>query len=377
VAQPQSQLRVLHICQRDDPATGGAARVAVEFIKRLPDHNIDAHCLFLYGEPSYFQTELGDRAHYLHLHSSKDFLHFDRLRRFIHQFQPHILHHHDGLAWSQALTFFHPNIIKIAHAHLPAPPRGSRGQTAAWLQKHSTNLLLCITQDTQINQIDIGGYPADKTQVLYNGVDLDRFQPTNVILKSKAREQLNLPQSKPVIGFVGRLHSEMKGVDDFLRVIHLLPPDYHGLIVGDGPDRSALQNFAHELGISDRVRFTGLLQTPAMAYQAMDIFCLTSHWEPFGLVVAEAMACQVPVIGFECPGGIKELLCPDTGVILRNRELSQMAKSIIDTIEHPEQSQIFCHQAYMQLQTKFDWEKNAYQLSQIYQTLIQSIPQYI
>jgi glycosyltransferase involved in cell wall biosynthesis len=370
MAEPQSQLKVLHICQRDDPATGGAARVAIEFIKRLPRHGVDAHCLFLYGEPGYFQAELGDRAHYLHLHSSRDILHFDRLRQFIRQFDPQILHHHDGLSWPHALTFFHPNIIKVAHAHLPAPPKRSRGQIAAWLQRSSTDRLLCITEDTQANQITTGGYQKDKTQVLYNGVDRDRFQSATTITKSTARKHLNLPIANPVIGFVGRLHCAMKGVDDFLRVMQLLPANYHGLIVGDGPDAAALQQVAHELGIVDRVKFTGLLKDPSDAYQAMDIFCLTSHWEPFGLVVAEAMACQIPIIGFACPGGIKELLCPDTGVVLRNRDMSLMAKSIVETIDQLDRHCSMSRQAYSQLQIKFDWEKNTDRLAHIYRYLL-------
>jgi glycosyltransferase involved in cell wall biosynthesis len=370
VAEPQNQLKVLHICQRDDPATGGAARVAVEFIKRLPQHDIDAHCLFLYGEPSYFQTELGDRAHYLRLHSSKDFRHFDRLRQFIRQFDPQILHHHDGLAWSHALTFFHPNIVKVAHAHLPAPPPRSRGQIAAWLQRFSTDLLLCITEDTQSNQITQGGYTQGKTQVLYNGVDRDRFQPASEIAKSNARTQLGLPQANPVIGFVGRLHCTMKGVDDFLRVIQRLPPNYHGLVVGEGPDMETLKQLATELDLANRVKFTGLLKDPTVAYQAMDIFCLTSHWEPFGLVVAEAMACQIPIIGFECPGGIKELLCQDTGIILPNRDLLLMVNSIVNTIKHPNQYQDLNRQAYLRLQIMFDWEKNTDRLAHIYRCLL-------
>ncbi|WP_208344638.1 hypothetical protein, partial [Aetokthonos hydrillicola] len=112
------QLRVLHICQRDDIATGGSVRVAAEYVKRLPNHEVDAHCLFLYGSPGYFQSELDKRAHYLNIKNSRDILKFGRLSKFLQQFQPQIIHHHDGLLWSHLLTFFHPGKIKIAHAHL-------------------------------------------------------------------------------------------------------------------------------------------------------------------------------------------------------------------------------------------------------------------
>lgn len=367
-------LKCLHLCQRDDPACGGAVRVAVEYVKRLSSFDIDAHCLFLYGPPSYFQSELGDRSHYLGIQNSHDFLKFQRLSKFLQQFKPDIIHHHDGLLWSHLLTFFHPGIFKVTHAHLGVNSKSlfSRGEIAAWLQRQSTNLLICITECTRKNQIEQGGYLPHRTYVLYNGVDRNRFHPPTLTQQASTRKQFEISQRVFVVGFVGRLHCGMKGTDDFLRMIALLPTNYVALVVGSGPDADELKQLAKTLKISERVVFTGILEKTAIAYHAMDVFCLTSHWEPFGLVVAEAMACGLPIVGLSCTGGVNELLTKETGFLIPNRDLEKMAQAVVEVVEHPKvwhQRSIY---AKLQLQQNHDWENNTSKLANLYKNFLPS-----
>lgn len=364
-------LRCLHICQRDDLATGGAVRVAVEYVKRLSSFDIDAQCLFLYGSPSYFQSELGSRAHYLSIQNSQDFGKFGRLTKFIQKFQPDIIHHHDGLLWSHLLTFFHPGIFKVTHAHLGANSKTSfRGIVATWLQRQSTNLLICITEHTRNSQIEQGGYKQNRTYVLYNGVDRLRFKPATPTQIAFARKNFQLTEHARVVGFVGRLHCEMKGTDDFLRVIALLPTNYVGLVVGSGPDADELKQLAQTLKISERVVFTGIIENTAVAYHAMDVFCLTSHWEPFGLVVAEAMACGLPIVGLSCTGGVNELLTKETGFLLPNRDLEKMAQAVIEAVEHPEFGRRRSINSKLRLQQYHDWDNNTLKLANLYKSLL-------
>jgi glycosyltransferase involved in cell wall biosynthesis len=366
-------LRVLHICQRDDPATGGAVRVAAEYVKRLPNYDVDAHCLFLYGSPGCFQSELGEhQTHYLGIQNSREFLKFGRLLEFLHEFQPQIIHHHDGLLWSQLLTFSHPNIVKVAHAHCGVgKERLSRGALAAWLQRQSTDLLICITEHTRKSHIEQGGYLASRTHVLYNGVDRERFYPPSAAERAIARRQLGLPSDVPVIGFVGRLDCPTKGTDDFLRASSLLPSHFWALVVGSGPDADYLNHLVATLGIAERVVFTGTLKQTTSAYHSMDVFCLTSHHDAFGLVVAEAMACKIPVVGLPCVGGVNELLTPETGCVLQYRDLEAMARSVIEAIEYPERWHQRKTYAQSLLEQKHDWDKNASSLAHLYKELLQ------
>ncbi|MBE9041621.1 glycosyltransferase family 4 protein, partial [Oscillatoriales cyanobacterium LEGE 11467] len=184
-----------------------------------------------------------------------------------------------------------------------------------------------------------------------------------------ARTQLGIPDGVSVVGWVGRLHCSMKGTDDFLRVVALLPDRFWGLVVGSGPDLDALKRLAVSLGIDRRVVFTGLLENPAIANRAMDVFCLTSHWEPFGLVVAEAMACAVPVVGFPCTGGVNELLTPETGCVLPDRNLPAIARAIVEAVEHPDLWHLHRERAISQLKERHNWEQNTAHLALAYQQL--------
>lgn len=368
-------LKVLHICQRDDPTTGGAVRVAVEYVKRLLAYDIDAHCLFVYGAPGYFCTELGDRAHYLGLTSSRDVSKFFRLPQFIRKFHPDIIHHHDGLLWVQILTFCHPGIAKVVHGHITAKPQSlfSKGFLAAWLQRQSTDFLVAITQDTRQSYIQHQHYLPENVVVIYNGVDQARFRPPTTDEQLAARLCLGLPPNAPVVGFVGRLHCAMKGTDDFLRVVAFLPPTVWGVVVGDGPDADMLKALAKDLGIDNRVVFTGLLDNPAFAYQAMTVFCLTSNNEPFGLVVAEAMSSNLPVIGFDCDGGAKELLTMETGWVITNRDIKVMAavvNNLINSSQVLEQRKTVARQ---QINLRHSWEINTAQLADQYQCLARKL----
>ncbi|UZQ55313.1 glycosyltransferase family 4 protein [Trichothermofontia sichuanensis B231] len=355
-------LKVLHICQRDDPATGGAVRVAVEYVKRLPNYNIDAHCLFLYGPPGTFQKELGDRAHYLDLRDSQDVIKFNRFLQFVRIFRPQIIHHHDHLLWPQLLTLYHPDIVKVVHAHITATAKSLtrfKASIAAWLQQQSTDYLLAVTEDTRQSYICHYSYAPERTYVIYNGVDFKQFYPATLEQQINARRQLGLPLDKPVIGFVGRLHCHTKGTDDFLKLLHFLPSNIWGLVVGDGPDAVILKTLAQNLKISDRLIFTGFLDRPALAYYAMTIFCLTSNYESFGLVVAEAMACGLPVVGFACEGGVKELLTLETGWVIPNRDIKMMAKTITELIDSEQALQKKRETALKIVTKHHNWETNA------------------
>ena len=364
-------VKVLHICQRDDSATGGAVRVAVEYITRLKHYGVEAHCLFLYGKPNDFQPQLAPFAHYLDIRNSNEVWKFTRLNKFIRKFAPDIIHHHDGLMWSNLITSIHPNYKKISHAHLSATVYTSpiKGKVAAWIRRRSTNALVCITDFIQADYVNSGRYKQETTHVISNGVDANRFQPVSTELKRAAKKSFGWDTDTPVIGYVGRLDCQTKGVDDFIRVLAELPENIKGLIVGDGPDRAELVALAQQYCLSDRIRFTGNLSEPYQAYCAMDVFCSTSHYEGFGLSVIEAMSCEIPVVGFVCEGGINEVLNETTGDVV-DRDPLKMAKAISNILDAG-LSQSKLDNIRAKIKTDYCWEKNAEKLATLYQDIIQ------
>ncbi|MEB3190936.1 MAG: glycosyltransferase family 4 protein [Snowella sp.] len=364
-------MKIIHVCQKDDPATGGAVRVAFELVKRLITHNIDARLLFLYGDSGYFGKNLASHCDYLGLNNSRDVWLYPRFNQYLAKAKPDIVHHHDDLLWPQLLTLNHASYKKIIHSHSSrvANPSSLKIRLLYNCHRFTSNWIVCITKEVQTTQCLNVGFDCNKTSIIYNGVDLQHYQAPSADDKIESRQQLNLPLNKTIIGFVGRLDNKMKGGDDFLRVIAQLPPCYHGLVVGQGPDINNLQTLAKELKISERVYFTGLLTDPKLAYQAMDIFAFTSRFEPFGLTMLEALASNVPIVGFRCPGGSVEILTDETGIVIDERDIKAMAKAIELIASNPDNVQQKLTQGRHLLKTQFNWDISVEKLIDLYQKI--------
>ncbi len=124
-----------------------------------------------------------------------------------------------------------------------------------------------------------------------------RYIPNGVPIAAGAQPRGPLPAGQvPVIGTVAGLRAE-KNVARLVRAVAALPRDLPArlLIVGDGPERPALQRLATELGLGDRAEFTGYLSDPAAAYRRMDLFALSSDTEQQPMSMMEAMAEGIPV----------------------------------------------------------------------------------
>jgi glycosyltransferase involved in cell wall biosynthesis len=162
--------------------------------------------------------------------------------------------------------------------------------------------------------IELGAAP-EKTEVVGNGIDTERFQP---VARQAARARFGLPDSAKVLISVGGL-VERKGMH---RVIEVLPallehhPDLHYLIVGgaspEGDNRTELTAQVARLGLAERVHFLGALPSDELKWplSASDVFVLATRNEGWANVFLEAMACGVPVVTTDV-GGNAEVVCRD------------------------------------------------------------------
>ena len=133
------------------------------------------------------------------------------------------------------------------------------------------------------------GTPADMVQVIPNGVDVQEFTPG-----ASERASWNLPAMAPVALFVGDIRSPRKNLGTLLRALTHLPR-LHLAVAGD-PEGSNGPAEAKALGIAERVHFVGKTSKVPSLMRSVDLFVFPSRYEPYGLVVAEAMASGLPVI---------------------------------------------------------------------------------
>jgi glycosyltransferase involved in cell wall biosynthesis len=177
--------------------------------------------------------------------------------------------------------------------------------------------------------------------VVPNGLDIAEFKklPAHGML----REQLGIPYDAQVLLFMGRLHPK-KGIEETLAAFKSLSANYLKLhLVLSGPDEAeyveTIGTWAALAGLATQVHLTGKLQEMERlaAFRDADVFVLLSHSENFGMGVAEAMACGIPVVVSEEVGISPWVSQWDAGFSVK-RHSEAAAKAIATLLNYPEEA---------------------------------------
>lgn len=186
-----------------------------------------------------------------------------------------------------------------------------------------------------------GADPA-KITVIPCGVDLSLFRPIPV---DEARERLDICERKHMVLFVGRIEP-LKGIDTLLKAMSTVVQDFPNwredicvcIVGGDDSEDSAavdkemerLQDLRAELGIGDLVTFLGARAQETLPdhYSAADVVVMPSHYESFGMVALEALACGTPVIASQVGGLSFTVQDGVTGFLVPGRDPPALAEKI-------------------------------------------------
>jgi len=295
--------RIIHISCVAPPEIGGIGSVAAKEVEGLQALGFDAHHLSLSSHPSVRVGNTGRILALQHAVNGADIVH---------------LHYpFYGTAGLLARWKTQGKIAKLVITfHMDASAPGLKGLAADFHRRFFQQDILNAADQILVSSLDYAresslGLSMEKVQELPFGIDEHEFCP------SKVTESVALNKIL-FVGGMDRAHA-FKGIDLLLRALCGLPNAVCAL-VGEGGLRVKYESLAAELGIAERIRFTGKLEKDALIqlYQTSTVlaFPSTSMAEAFGLVALEAQACGTPVVASDLPGVRTVVIHGETGLLI-------------------------------------------------------------
>ena len=244
-----------------------------------------------------------------------------KVAELIDRLRPDVLHTHgfrsdvvdSGVGRRRGLA-----TVTTAHGFIGGTARGrlyERLQVRAARRMHG----VVAVSDRVADRLRKGGVASERLYVVPNAIAGVRLLPREV-----AREALGVREGSFVVGWVGRVSKE-KGGDVFVDAIGAAPTSLSGVMIGDGPERAAVEERARALGLGRRFSCVGALADAGRYLSAFDAFALTSRTEGTPMALLEAMCSGVPVVA-TAVGGVPAVLEGGFGLLVppeRPREIAE------------------------------------------------------
>jgi len=198
-----------------------------------------------------------------------------------------------------------PGLFVIGVHHRPGGYK--RWTRRFFVRRHRESLLLLGVSDAVRDNMrqSLPEFEPERIETLYNHIDVEAVQG-ELVSRAAARHQLGLPANGYIFGNVGRLHPD-KDQATLIRAFAAAHCDAYLAIVGKGRLEQELKQLALTEGVAERVIFTGPVPDARRYFRAFDSFVLSSDREPFGMVLLEAMAAELPIVSTD-GGGAPEVL---------------------------------------------------------------------
>ncbi len=236
----------------------------------------------------------------------------------------------------------------------------------------STKPLTCVIAISRFvkEQLVKGGLPEDKVIVRYLGVDIERFVP-DPAARSRWASKFSIQPNELIMSTVSYLRP-FKNPHVLVETCSLLKKrsiPARLFVAGDGEMLPELKELSSQLGVSDRIHWLGNVSDPKSLLQASDVFLLASVGEAFGLVLAEAMACGVSVVGSRS-GSLPEVVDDGrTGLLATPLDAKSFADSIERLAKDDQLRKDMGAQALKRVHENFGIERAVEETIRIYESL--------
>ncbi len=294
-----------------------------------------------------------------------------------------LAHNHDWLtsfAARRVKNMLHLPLVATIHATERGRGRGQLGSDQArrineaewWLTYEAWRVICCA----QYMAGEVRRYfeaPADKLDVVPNGVDPNRFAYLDGVDLHAFRARYAAPEDKLVL-FVGRIVRE-KGAEVLVRAapkVLAAAPNTRIVIAGRGPELDNLRQVVAQFSLQRRVNLAGFVDDASRdkLYVTADCAVFPSLYEPFGIVALEAMAAHTPVVVSDV-GGLREVVRhAGTGITIYPGDPDSCAWGILHTLQHPEWAHMRAENAYRTILETFNWDTVARQTLSVYERVL-------
>ncbi len=346
---------------------GGAQTQLLNIVRALDREYFEQHiiCLRNKGKLGSELVEDGFTVYELNKSARIDIGFFQRLRKTLKAFRPNILHCSVFTAnlWGRlaALTIHVPICITHEQSTVSLERWHRRLLDRLLLQRTST--VLAVSQDLKDKLIAKEKLPASKVEILYNAIDCTAVQ-------TAAKQNIDpLPGiDGKRICCVGRLEYR-KDHTNLLKAAKIVinqDSQAHFFVIGDGPDRSKLQNLQAQLQIEANTHFLGERRDVPAILNATDIYCLSSITEGLSLSILEAMAAARPIVATNVGGNAELLDQGKAGLLVPARNPESMANAILQLLQHPRHARELGENAQKRAESHFDIKAVASRLANIY-----------
>jgi glycosyltransferase involved in cell wall biosynthesis len=326
-------IKVLHIIETI--GSGGVERRRLSLAKLLDSKEFELKiiCTQAYGIfPNEFKKHGVEIIEIGKLKSMFDIKQHRKVCAVIDEFKPDIIHGavFEGVTMA-AINGFYKKVPNVIIEETSDPQNRSwRGNLLMKFFCSLSHKVIGVSPAATNYLMNTLKINSKKIVLINNGVALPRISDNDS--KQKLRADLGIANDDIVIGTVGRMHSdENKRFSDLIRAFAILTKDKLSvklLLVGDGREKENYANLVKELSIESNVIFVGYQNDTQPFYSIMDVFSLVSSHESFGLVLAEAMLHNLPIVATKV-GGMQYIVDDNqTGFLVEKYNVNEIAQRL-------------------------------------------------
>lgn len=322
---------MLQVVLQLDP--GGTERLVVEIVRRLHTRMpMAVCCLDELGAWAGRVTALGVPVHALHRQPGFHPTLSVQLAAVARQFDADVLHchHYSPFVYGRLAAMLVPGTraVYTEHGRLSDAPPSPKRRLANWVVMAGAHDLYAVSHDLRAHLLR-EGVPG-RMRVIWNGIDPG--DPPTPSARAAGRAALGVENDAWVVGTVARL-DPVKDLGTLVAAVAeaaRVRPTVRLAVIGEGPERVALEATAHALGVAARVRFLGHRDDARALVAGVDVFANSSTSEGISLTLLEAMAAELPVVATRVGGTPEVVMDGETGRLAPARNPGALSAALLD-----------------------------------------------